>query len=503
MPRHLPSLAGRRGNHTMTDTLHGSRRAAGAYSPIDRARGGLISSGRAAAALPRSSDFDPQLEAPALRYEAVSDDLCRFDRYPPYLMMKRRETALFGAGLENPYFRVGDGVAGAEITVGGRRCINYASYNYLDLAGDRSGNEAAAAAIARYGTWVSASPLAAGERPIHRELEAALAAPLGTEDALVFVSGHATNVTVIGHLLGRKDLVLHDELIPNSVLQGCILAGAHRVKIPHNDWTAADAYLAAHRGKFERVLVVIEGVYSMDGDMPDLPRFIEVKRRHKAFLMIDEAHSFGVLGERGFGIGEHFAVAAADVDIWMGTLSKALASCGGYIAGSRALVQYLKYTTPGFLYSVGPSPADTGAALAALRLLYAEPQRVARLRRIAAPFLAGADARGLDTGHSAGSAVGPVVVGGSRVPLGLSPALLAQGLLPAPISHPAVPERAARVRFFLGAAHTTEQVDDTIDTVGAALAALSPAPAKSCAAKATQRRAPSTPGLWSYPPATA
>jgi 7-keto-8-aminopelargonate synthetase-like enzyme len=334
-------------------------------------------------------------------------------------------------------------------------------------------NEAAVAAIARYGTSVSASRLASGERPIHRELEAELAATLGTEDALVFVSGHATNVTVIGHLLGRKDLVLHDELIHNSVLQGCILSGAHRVKIPHNDWAAADAYLAAHRGKFERVLLVIEGIYSMDGDMPDLPRFIEVKRRHKAFLMIDEAHSFGVLGERGFGIGEHFAVAAADVDIWMGTLSKALASCGGYIAGSRALVQYLKYTTPGFLYSVGLSPADSGAALAALRLLHAEPERVARLRRIAAHFLMRAKARGLDTGHSAGSAVVPVVVGASRVALGLSQALLAEGILAAPIIHPVVPESAARVRFFLSAAHTTEQVDDTIDTVGRVLDVLS------------------------------
>jgi 8-amino-7-oxononanoate synthase len=422
----------------------------------------------------------------ALVRNAVLDNLCRFDRYPPYLMMKRRETALFSIGLKNPYFPLGEGVAGAEITVEGRRCLNYASYNYLDLAGDRRVNEAAVAAIARYGTSVSASRLASGERPIHRELEAELAATLGTEEALVFVSGHATNVTVIGHLLGRKDLVLHDELIHNSVLQGCILSGAHRVKIAHNDWAAADAYLAAHRGKFERVLLVIEGIYSMDGDMPDLPRFVEVKRRHKAFLMIDEAHSFGVLGERGFGIGEHFAVAAANVDIWMGTLSKALASCGGYIAGSRALVQYLKYTTPGFLYSVGLSPADAGAALAALRLLHAEPERVARLRRIAAHFLARAKARGLDTGHSAGSAVVPVVVGASRVALGLSQALLAEGILAAPIIHPAVPESAARVRFFLSAAHTTEQVDDTIDTVGGVLDVLS------CAAGRPRPKEPST-----------
>jgi 8-amino-7-oxononanoate synthase len=456
----------------MTAIFRERLRAAGLSSPMSHARGDLVSSGCPPAGLPRSSEFDLPLEAPTLRYDVVSDDLCHFDRYPPLLMLKRRETALFGTGLANPYFRVCDGVAGAEITIEGRRCINYASYNYLDLSGDRRVNEAAVAAIGRYGTSASASRLASGERAIHRELEAELAATLGTEDALVFVSGHATNVTVIGHLFGRKDLVLHDELIHNSVLQGCIQSGAHRVKIPHNDWAAADAYLAAHRGKFERVLIVIEGVYSMDGDLPDLPGFIEVKRRHKAFLMVDEAHSFGVLGERGFGIGEHFGTSAADVDIWMGTLSKALASCGGYIAGSSALVHYLKYTTPGFLFSVGLSPADAAAALAALRLLRAEPERVARLRGTAAHFLARAKARGLDTGHSAGSAVVPVVVGASDVALALSQALLAHGILAGPIIHPAVPESAARVRFFLSAAHTAEQVDATIDTVAAALATI-------------------------------
>ena len=212
---------------------------------------------------------------------------------------------------------------------------------------------AAKAAIDRYGTSVSASRLASGEKVIHGELESAIARFIGTEAAVTFVGGHATNESVIGHLVGPGDLVLQDALAHNSIVQGAILSGARRRPFTHNDWQAADRLLEQFRHEYRRVLLVIEGVYSMDGDFPDLPRFIEVKKRHKALLMIDEAHSIGVLGHHGRGIGEHFDVNRSDVDIWMGTMSKALGSCGGYIAGSRALVEFLKYTAPGFVFSVG------------------------------------------------------------------------------------------------------------------------------------------------------
>ena len=167
------------------------------------------------------------------------------------------------------------------------------------------------------------------------------------------------------------------------------------------------------RHRYRRVLVAIEGVYSMDGDFPELPRFLELRKKHKALLLVDEAHSLGTMGATGRGLGEHWGVARAGIDLWMGTLSKSLASCGGYIAGSTELVEYLRYTAPGFVYSVGLSPANAAAALAALTVLQREPRRVAQLRELAALFLKLARERGLNTGSAAGTPVIPVIVGNS------------------------------------------------------------------------------------------
>ena len=387
----------------------------------------------------------------------------RFDLNPTYLAARTLEEELFGSGVANPYFRLIEAVDGATATIGGRSFINYASYNYLGLSGDRRVSEAAIAAIERYGTSASASRLASGERPVHRELECEIADFLGVADAVAFVSGHATNVTVIGHLFGRKDLVLHDSLIHNSIQQGCLLSGAKRVTFPHNDWRALDRILAQHRQNYERVLIVIEGVYSMDGDMPDLPRFVALRNEHKTFLMIDEAHSLGVVGRTGRGIGEHFGVAPSDVDLWMGTLSKTLASCGGYIGGCRELVTYLRYTAPGFLFSVGMSPPDAAAALAALQAMRQEPERVIRLQARSRLFLELARTAGLDTGLSRDSSVIPVIVGESRSALGLSQALFEHGIFALPIVHPAVSPSNARVRFFLTSQHTADQIGVTVD----------------------------------------
>jgi 8-amino-7-oxononanoate synthase len=395
--------------------------------------------------------------------EQIPPTFHRFDLDPTYLAARTLEEELFGNGLANPYFRVIEAVDGATATIGGRSLINYASYNYLGLSGDKRVSEAAIAAIERYGTSASASRVASGERPIHRELEGEIADFLGVEDVVTFVSGHATNVTVIGHLFGRKDLVLHDSLIHNSIQQGCLLSGAKRVTFPHNDWQTLDRILVQHRQNYERVLIVIEGVYSMDGDLPDLPRFVALRNQHKAFLMVDEAHSLGVVGRAGRGVGEHFGVAPTDIDLWMGTLSKTLASCGGYIGGCRELVAYLRYTAPGFLFSVGMSPPDAAAALAALRALRQEPERVSRLQSLSRLFLDLAKDAGLDTGHSRQSAVVPVIIGDSRLAIVLSQALYEQGILALPIVHPAVSPRNARLRFFLTSQHTTDQIGFTVE----------------------------------------
>lgn len=221
-------------------------------------------------------------------------------------------------------------------------------------------------------------------------------------------------------------------------------------------------------------MIAIEGVYSMDGDIADVPRFVEVKKRHKAMLYIDEAHSIGVLGAHGRGVGEHFGIPAADVDIWMGTVSKALGSCGGYIAGSRELVEYLKYTAPGFVFSGGISPSNAGAALAAFELLEAEPERLTRLRERSDLFLQLARDRGLNTGLSQGTPVIPVIVGNSVDCLRLSQALFARGINVQPILHPAVEEKAVRLRFFITSDHTEKQIRDTVAAVADELEKINP-----------------------------
>jgi len=321
-----------------------------------------------------------------------------------------------------------------------------------------------------YGTSVSASRVVSGERPIHGQLEQAIADIYGVEDAVVFVSGHATNVSTLGYLLGPKDLVLHDEYIHNSSLVGAQLSGAKRMSFSHNDPAALDALLSRHRHQFERVLVVIEGLYSMDGDIPDLPRFIELKQRHQTWLMVDEAHSFGVMGDTGLGLREHFAIDPADVDIWMGTMSKTLSGCGGYIAGNKALVETLRYFAPGFLYSVGMPAQVAAPSLKVLELMPQETERVTQLQAISRYFLEQAQARGMDTGHSIGSAVVPVIVGSSPLAAHLSHALFAQHINVQPILYPAVPEKSARLRFFLSCEHTKDHVDQTLDALALLLA---------------------------------
>jgi len=392
----------------------------------------------------------------------VPASLYRFDQHPGYKQIQIIYKGGAQLGIANPFFRLHEGIAGATTRIDGREYINYASYNYLGLSGEARVSKAAKDAIDQYGTSVSASRLVSGERPIHRQLEAAIAETLGVEDAVVMVSGHATNVTTIGYLFGASDLILHDELIHNSSLVGAQLSGAKRLSFPHNDYAALDKLLTEQRRNYDRVLIVIEGLYSMDGDYPNLPEFIEIKQKHRAFLMVDEAHSFGVMGENGLGIREHFNIDGKVVDIWMGTLSKSLAGCGGYIAGESALVEHLKFLAPGFLYSVGMPPQVAAPALAALQIIKREPERARRLQTLSRYFLAKAQAAGINTGLSQGIAIIAAITGSSISAARISHALFDRGINVQPILYPAVPEKSARLRFFISCDHTEEQIDRTI-----------------------------------------
>jgi 8-amino-7-oxononanoate synthase len=404
--------------------------------------------------------------------DSIPDSWCRFDMHPDYQQLRILNEGAEKLGVGNPYFRVHDGLAGATTAIGGESFTNFSSYNYLGFAGHPDVNAAAKMAIDRYGTSASASRLVSGERPIHRELERELAALHGVEDCVVFVSGHATNVSTIGHLFGPKDLIVHDALIHNSALLGSELSGARRMPFAHNDWEALDRLLGQCRLQYERVLIIVEGLYSMDGDIPELPQFVEIKRRHRAFLMVDEAHSLGVLGRSGRGIQEHFGLAGSDVDIWMGTLSKSLASCGGYVAGERALVEHLKCAAPGFVYSVGMPPPAAAAALAALRLLLTEPQRSQTLQARGRQFLEAARARGIDTGLSLGLSVIPAITHSSLKAARLSEALFRRKINVPPILYPAVQERSARLRFFISSEHSEAQIETTVEALAQELKRL-------------------------------
>jgi 8-amino-7-oxononanoate synthase len=396
----------------------------------------------------------------AAQTQAIPPEYYQFELSPEYQNLK--EYLDQGKEIGNPFFTVHDGIANDTTSIEGQAVINYSSYNYLGLSGDKAVSEASKAAIDRYGTSVSASRVVSGERSIHQELEGAIATFLGTEDCIVYIGGHTTNVSTIGHLFGKNDLIVCDALSHNSIQIGCTLSGATTITFAHNDVRSLEQILQTRRHEFEKVLIAVEGVYSTDGDLAPLPEIVELKKRYKTFLLVDEAHSIGAVGRLGRGVGEHFGVARADVDLWMGTLSKSFASCGGYIGASKVMVEYLKYTSPGFVYSVGMTPSNAASALVALQKLQAEPERVTRLQERTLLFLSLAKEQGFDTGPSHDSPVVPIIIGDPYKAVQLSQAMLLRGINAQPMIYPSVPYDAARLRFFLSCDHTEAQIRQTI-----------------------------------------
>ena len=434
----------------------------------------------------RKVDKSAVVDAPEVKAEEPAfvpkEEWYNPSKFKGYKDISMRLAAVKAMGLKNPYFDLHEGTARNTSMIAGREVINFSSYNYLGLSGDPRVISEVEAAIRKYGTSVSASRVASGERPFHLALEAALAKAHGVEDALVMAGGHATNVNTIGHLFGPKDLILHDELIHDSCLQGIKLSGAARRSFRHEDIAHVESQLKELRPHYEKVLLLVEGVYSMDGDITNLPEYVRLKRAYGTMLMVDEAHSFGTIGATGCGVGELFGMddpestsglKRSDVDIWMGTMSKSLASMGGWVAGSKELMLYLRYTTPGFIFAAGIPPALGQAALSSLTYMLAEPWRVADLKRNCKRFWELLHERGLDTGPAFGdSPVIPVVTGDSMWALKLSERLLDQGINAKPIIFPAVGNDAARLRFFMTSLHTDEQLVFTADCIQKTLAEI-------------------------------
>ncbi len=382
------------------------------------------------------------------------------------------------------YLEPVEAVAGSSVTIGGRTMLLASSYSYLGLLGHPAIEAAAAAALAHYGSGTHGVRLLAGNTDLHDRLERRVASFVGADAAVVYSSGYVANVAAISALIGRGDVVICDKLNHASIVDGCRLSGAEFVRVPHNNIAAMERALAEVPERAGK-LVVVDSVFSMDGDLIDLPAVVDACRRHAAWLMADESHALGVLGPEGRGIESHFGLPGA-IPIKMSSLSKAIPSVGGFIAGSADLITYLKHVSRAFVFSAALPPASAAAALAALDLIETEPQRVARLRARYTRLREGLRAGGLQVRDDP-SPIVPIVTGSDEAALLMTQWLFDAGIFASPIVSPAVPPRTSRLRITVTAAHSEEDTDRIADGIARAWAEVMTRPAADAAARDASR----------------
>lgn len=354
-----------------------------------------------------------------------------------------------------------EGREGPRVTTGGRTMLMMSSYDYLGLLGHPLIESAAHEALSLYGTGAGGVRLLTGTLELHRQLEAEIADFKGTQAALTFSSGYMATLGLIPALVGPSECVIMDERAHRSIIDACRLAGVRCHRFRHNDMDDLRRKLE-RVGRERRTLIIVEGIYSMDGDVCPLPEIIELKNRYGAFLMVDEAHSFGSFGPTGRGVHEHYSVDAESVDIWMGSLSKAIPANGGFVAGTHELVMYLQHAAAPFMFSAALCPAATAAALESLRILRAEPQRLIKLRYNAERLRRGLNELGYDTGASS-TCVVPVRLGSEDAAYKLARRLYDLCILVSAVVHPAVPRDRALLRLCVTAAQSIEDVDETLE----------------------------------------
>lgn len=345
---------------------------------------------------------------------------------------------------------------GARVLVRGREMGMYASYGYLGLLGHPRINAAARKAVEKYGTGTNGVRTLAGSLSLHTELEETIASFKQTEAAVTFSSGYATNLSVVSTLMGRGDYVLSDKLNHASIVDGCLMSGAEFRRFRHNDMADLEKRLEQVPADRAR-LVIADAVFSMDGDIIDLPAMVKLCRKYGAWLMIDEAHSVGVLGRTGRGIEEHFNMPHS-IDIKMGTLSKTIPSVGGYVAANRDIVTYLRHTSRAYIFSAALPPAQAAAANEAFKVVLDEPWRIEKLNQNTRQFLGGLKAAGFDTLLTE-TAIVPVLCGSDERAFVLTRECQHQDVFVLPVVSPAVPEGLARLRATITAAHEKEEID--------------------------------------------
>ncbi len=358
-----------------------------------------------------------------------------------------------------PYFIPLDHTEGTEVVIGGRRLIMIGSNNYLGLTTHPKVRQAAIDAVRQYGTSCTGSRFLNGNLALHKELEARLAAFVGKESALVFSTGFQTNLGAISALVGRGEVVITDREDHASILDGCRLAYGEMKRFRHNDMADLERTLQASGdvGK----LVVVDGVFSMGGDIAPLPQIIPLCKKYGARLMVDDAHSIGVLGG-GRGTGVHFGM-NDDVDLIMGTFSKSFASLGGFLAGDADVIHYIQHMARSLIFSASMPPSNVAAALAALDVMESEPERIERLWAITNKMRKGYQELGYNTGASETPII-PIYIGDDMKTLLAWKALFDAGVYTNPVIPPGVPEGHSLLRTSYMATHTDEQMDRVLDT---------------------------------------
>ncbi len=358
------------------------------------------------------------------------------------------------------YLKSIEGASGPRVTIDGREMLMFASYNYLGLITHPKIKKAAIDAIEKYGTGAAGVRLLAGTTKIHEELEAKIAEFKGAEDAVTYSSGYVTNLAAVSTLCGRGDLVVIDKLDHASIIDGCLLSGATHRSYLHNNMKSLERILS-NSGRYINKLIIVDAVYSMDGDVSNLPEISRLAKKYNAKVMVDEAHSIGVLGKTGHGIEEHFGLKDA-VDIHMGTLSKTIPSIGGYLAGDKDLINFLKHHSRPFIFSASLPPVAAATAIACFEVIKSEPERIINLQKNVKQFKDGLNSMGYNTMNSTTSIV-PILVGEEEDTLKLCQMVNDEGVFICPILFPAIPKGTNRLRAHVLATHTSEVIDKALD----------------------------------------
>ena len=359
-----------------------------------------------------------------------------------------------------PYFKKIESAQGPEVIIEGKKKVVICSNNYLGLANHPKVKEASNAAVRKYGTSCTGSRFLNGTNDLHEKVERKFARFVGKESAILFTTGHHSNLGAISTLVGKTDIVLTDKLDHASIIDGCRLSMGEMVRFRHNDMGDLERQLIRYQDKGK--LIVVDGVFSMEGDIANLPEIVRLAKNYGARVMVDEAHSLGVLGDTGRGTGEHFGL-EADVDVLMATASKSLASIGGFIAGREEVVHYVKHLSRSLIFTASLPPACVGAIDAALDIIDKEPERRHRLWVNTRKMKEGFEALGFNT-RTSESPIIPITVGEDMKAFQMCSILFEEGVFTSPVVSPAVPEGQAIIRTSYMATHTDAQLDFVLDT---------------------------------------